>query len=202
MKKAALVFCVVVSLTVLGLGQSPTVTNSTLQKFQQTRLAADRDYRENYARMGFPSPEELERQREVDMADRIELADQLRTARLERDRLAMEWEKMELESAPPVIHTEESPYYNGYYGGGYGVSSGYYGGYGNEGYNSDRRFWRYGRYGRQDGQRFPYGRYPGNRLGYPRVGTGYRATAVGIYPSIDSGQLRFSTGGGRGGRRR
>jgi len=191
MKKAALFFGVVISLAVLGLGQSPTVTNSTLQKFQQTRLAADRDYRENYARMGFPSPEELDRQREVDMASRIELADQLRTARLERDRLALEREKMEFEAAPPII-TEQSPYY-GHYGGSGFYSGGYYGGYGNDGYYSDRRFRGYGRYG----QRYPYGGYPGNRLSSLPILTGYRATAVGVYSSLDSGQIRFSTSGGR-----
>ena len=67
MKKAALIFGLILSLTAIGIGQVRTVTNSTLQKFQEKRLAAERDYRDNYARMGFPSPEELDRQRDTDI---------------------------------------------------------------------------------------------------------------------------------------
>jgi hypothetical protein len=42
--------------------QTKTVTNGDLEQFRQKRLKAERDYRENYEKLGFPSPEELERQ--------------------------------------------------------------------------------------------------------------------------------------------
>lgn len=42
-----------------------TVTNADLEKFRQKRLQAEKDYRENYKRLGMPSPEELE-QREAE----------------------------------------------------------------------------------------------------------------------------------------
>lgn len=42
--------------------QTKTVTNSDLENFRQKRLKAERDYRENYEKLGFPSPAELERQ--------------------------------------------------------------------------------------------------------------------------------------------
>lgn len=98
MRKAALMFGLVISLAVVGFGQR-TVTNSTLEKFEQKRLAAERDYRQNYARMGFPSPEELERQRETDMTARLRLAEQLRRARLERERLELEQRSLDIERA-------------------------------------------------------------------------------------------------------
>ena len=43
-----------------------TVTNTDLEKFKQKRLNAERDLRENYEKLGFPSPEELEKQRKAD----------------------------------------------------------------------------------------------------------------------------------------
>lgn len=96
MKTFTLVLGMVVSLAVVGFGQK-TVTNSTLQKFQQMRLAAERDYRENYARMGFPSPEERDRQRDADMTAQFQLSDQLRQARLESERLQLERRSLDLE---------------------------------------------------------------------------------------------------------
>ena len=86
MKKIAVFLGVVFSLSLVGFGQNRTVTarrnvtNSDLETFRQKRLDAERDYRENYERMGFPSPEELAKQRDDDMADRLQLADQLRQA--------------------------------------------------------------------------------------------------------------------------
>ncbi len=58
MKITALMFGLVFSLTVVGFAQTRTVTNATLSKFTEKRLAAERDYRDNYQRMGFPSPED------------------------------------------------------------------------------------------------------------------------------------------------
>jgi len=46
----------------LAASQTKTVTNGDLEQFRQKRLKAERDYRENYEKLGFPSPEELERQ--------------------------------------------------------------------------------------------------------------------------------------------
>jgi hypothetical protein len=38
-----------------------TVTNADLEKYRQARVKAEEDYRQNYERLGRPSPEELER---------------------------------------------------------------------------------------------------------------------------------------------
>lgn len=68
--------------------QSRVITNDDLAKYRQQREQAERDYRENYARMGFPSPDELARRREKSALEYREYADQLRTQELEAERLA------------------------------------------------------------------------------------------------------------------
>ena len=43
----------------LGISQTRTITNADLEKYKQKRLAAEKELRENYRELGFPSPEEL-----------------------------------------------------------------------------------------------------------------------------------------------
>jgi hypothetical protein len=45
--------------TIAAGAQTRTVTNSDLEKFRQERLKAEEDYRNNYAKRGMPSPEEI-----------------------------------------------------------------------------------------------------------------------------------------------
>ena len=170
MKKAVFSFGLVLALTVVGLSQVRTVTNSTLQKFQQQRLNAERDYRDNYERLGFPSPEELDRQREEDMASRLQLAEQLRQSRLEKERLELEKRSIDLQSVAIDNEIVERQY-DGFYGG-------FVGGFGGFGGFSD------GRFGRRHG-RFPF-RFNSR---------GYRATPVGVYPNEYPGRVRFSPRG-------
>jgi hypothetical protein len=184
MKKAVLCFGVLIALATMGVAQVPTVDNFTLEKFQKQRIAAQRDYQENYARMGFPSPEELDRQRDADMNARMQLADQLRTARLEQQRIDIQNRGLDIQAASIENEREaREASYAGYYGtesqgfgGGYGYGGydGYYpGAYGAGGYN-------YGRYGngRLGRYRNPYG------FGVPwQFPGGYRSTPVGVYPN-------------------
>jgi hypothetical protein len=138
-------------------GQSRTVDNFTLDKFKQQRLAAEKDLRENYAKLGFPSPEELERQRQKDDDEKAELLDKIREERLERERIELERQRIAVEAArsysnqPIVVEGG---------GGDYG--------YGYDGliYSNPR-----GRRGH---------RYRGVRRGdYPA----YRVTPVGVFPA-------------------
>lgn len=49
-----------------------TVTNTDLEKYRQQRLKSEADYRENYKKLGMPSPEELQRreaERQQQLAD-------------------------------------------------------------------------------------------------------------------------------------
>lgn len=73
-------------------GQTKSVTNAQLEKFRQERLKAEKEYRENYERLGMPSPEELERRREQSQKEMEELSAKLRAERLERERIEAEQE--------------------------------------------------------------------------------------------------------------
>ena len=67
-----------------------TVTNMDLEKYRQERLQAERDYAENYDRMGFPSPEELQKQIEKSRQERIALSARLMDDRIQRERIQAE----------------------------------------------------------------------------------------------------------------
>ena len=177
MKKAVVFFGLFLLSATVAAAQVRTITNSTLQRFQEKRIAADREYRNNYERMGFPSPEELDRQRENDMSARLQLAEQLRRARLEKERLELEHRGLDLHAA--AMNDDDEPYdrVGGFYGG-------YFGGIG--GFSSGGGFRR--RHGRFGFDRFaPFG-------------GGYRATPVGIIPDPSRRRIPFfSRGRGRGG---
>ena len=97
-KRLMFILCLSFIATVSAVAQNRTVTNSDLEKFRQKRLEAERDYRENYARLGFPSPEELEKQIEQSRRERTELSARLRAESLERERLNLERQQIEAEA--------------------------------------------------------------------------------------------------------
>jgi len=109
--------------------QSRTVTNADLEKFKQKRLAAERDYEENYEKMGFPSPEELERQLEQSRLAQQQLAARLATERIEREWMQIERDYLAIEQARLALERDAmdaaaaGPYYDGYFNSGY---PGYY----------------------------------------------------------------------------
>ena len=179
MRRIAVVSSVILTLAVLGTAQgnqryyaraSRTVTNTDLDRFKQQRLAAEREYRDNYAELGFPSPEELDRQFEQSRIEREELSAKLREERIERERIAVDRVRAEAELA--AAYSAEQPRADDDYQSIYGVTS--YGGYG--GY--------YGSYGYRFGRRL-FGRSPFLRrsFGGLRYGSvpGYRATPAGVY---------------------
>ena len=91
MKKA--VFCAFgfLMLAVIGgVGQPRTVTNADLEKYRSIRLKAEQDYRENYQKLGLPSPEDLELQRDQDAKESQELSARLRYDRLMREQAEFE----------------------------------------------------------------------------------------------------------------
>ena len=190
MRTAALVFGLIISLTAVSFGQVRTITNASLEKFQQKRLAAERDYRDNYARMGFPSPEELDRQREADMKARLELAEQLRQARLEKERLELERQSLALETAQFEYQTEVDEYDGGLYGG-------YWGGFGGFGGFDGRSGFGRSRHG------FRFRGFPNNRL-LPTIDRStYRFTPFGAIRVPNARPaIVFRSGRGFGGRRR
>lgn len=106
--------------------QTNTVTNSDLEKFRERRLKAERDYRENYERLGMPSPEEIEKQREEDISRTVELGDRLRRERLERELRSIELATLAARNSErgvmfqPIIVSEQGGYFYGstYFRGG------------------------------------------------------------------------------------
>jgi hypothetical protein len=70
--------------------QSKPITNADLETYKQDRLKAEREYRENYAKWGFASPEELDRRREESRVATEQLSAKLRAERLERERFEVQ----------------------------------------------------------------------------------------------------------------
>lgn len=84
-KQAIFVLGAILLLSGLTFAQIRTITNADLEKFRVKRVQAEKDLRENYEKLGFPSPEELERQNEESRRELDEFADQLRQERLIRE---------------------------------------------------------------------------------------------------------------------
>ena len=89
MKRAALWASIALMGVVPAFSQwaSRTITNADLEVYRQERLRAERDYAQNYDKMGFPSPEELAKQLEKSRVDREELATRLASERLQREQI-------------------------------------------------------------------------------------------------------------------
>ncbi|MBK8147228.1 MAG: hypothetical protein IPK58_03155 [Acidobacteria bacterium] len=74
---------ILILIAVIAAGaQTRTVTNSDLEKFRRERIKAEDEYRQNYARRGMPSPEELARIRELKQRELVEFSERLREQRL------------------------------------------------------------------------------------------------------------------------
>jgi hypothetical protein len=118
MKRNLLFFVVFLSVAAGSVvGQTRTVTNADLEKFRQERLKAEKDYRENYARLGFPSPEELQRRSEQSSKETSELAAKFRTEErqrfdAERNRRAARYGNVLLLNTPRQGYS--SPYFYGF----------------------------------------------------------------------------------------
>lgn len=84
--------CAFLSASMTVTAQTKVVTNADLDKYRAERERAAADYRENYAKRGFPSPEELERRNDQDRKVLAETAARVRAERLERERLNAEYE--------------------------------------------------------------------------------------------------------------
>ena len=141
-KRLLFILCLSFIASASAVAQNRTVTNSDLEKFRQKRLEAERDYRENYERLGFPSPEELEKQIEQSRRERSELSARLRAENLERERLNIERQLIESEARRDNFQPQ-TDYYPEYQENGFSgyVPDGFYN-YGNFGYRNNRFYRR------------------------------------------------------------
>ncbi len=113
--------------------EAKVVTNADLEKFKEKRLAAEKDLQENYAEMGFPSPEEIKKQNEESRRELNELADELREERLAREAQEKEAQQGNLNDYYVDDYSTGYPLtregfidYGGYYSSGYYFYNGRY----------------------------------------------------------------------------
>ena len=171
-----------------------TVTNADLEKFRQKRLAAEKDYRDNYEKMGFPSPEELEKQHEQDRKDMSELSARIEKENYDREQQQRATDYWQYQNRMLYNLNNQNAYNgNGYYSpfnaGSYGYSGGYSGyGFSNGYYNNNRKFRRGGGFYNTIAPGTPF-----SALGGVRINTnGIRINTGGV---INSG-IRISAGSG------
>ena len=137
-KKLLVLFAVLLGVSGMAAAQR-SLTNADLEKYREARLRADRDYRQNYEKLGMPSPEELDRRRADHLYEVNQLASRLRTERLEEERLDLQ--RYEAERAARVIASYGVPQSGQFYSDSFIYP---YGGYFNNGRYS--RSLRGGRY--------------------------------------------------------
>lgn len=198
MKKQILLFAgFIFVFAYVAAAQTRTVTNADLEKFRLQRVQAEQEYRQNYQRLGLPSPEELEKQREQNRRELSELSQRLQRENFERAQRQREDEFRQAQIE--YFRTGAMPNYNqGAYNGS-GYSSGYFGSYGGYGfpYGYSNNFYN---------SSFGYNR------GYVNGGNFYQPIAPGtpFFPRgvrINNSGLRINITGGnrppiRGGIRR
>jgi hypothetical protein len=116
-QKLLFVFCFMAATAAICFSQTRTVTNSDLEKYRRDRIKAETDLRENYTRLGFPSPEERARRDAQAAKEREELAARLQREELERERLEAERaaaESRAIQYYPAPQQTQFSPqFYDG-----------------------------------------------------------------------------------------
>jgi hypothetical protein len=165
--------------------QKKTVTNADLEKFRQRRVQSEKEYRENYQRLGLPSPEELEKRREQDGKALAELSERLRKERLEREEKQRD-EEYRRAQYELFLRTYGSQYNQGAYNGNGYYPLGYLGAYSYYGYSNGH-----------------YNNRFGNRRGFGRGGNFYNPIIPGtVFPQqgvrINTGGVRIGiTGGSR-----
>ncbi|MEQ1923222.1 MAG: hypothetical protein ABL952_12010 [Pyrinomonadaceae bacterium] len=125
--KIRVLFLVFIIITATGaaFAQSKTVTNDDLSKYKQERVKAEAELRNNYAKLGFPSPEERARRDAESVKETVELSARLRNERLERERIDAQnaanaqYSAALLRAIQPQNTVEHySPsYFGGYYNG-------------------------------------------------------------------------------------
>ena len=157
-------FVLVSILAFAGFGAAQRqVTNADLETYRDQRIRAQAELRQDYARLGFPSPAELQRREQERNRHIDQLASTLRQQALEETRSYREYESAFASRPQQVIvqQPEEDPYHAGdmidpgYGYPGYGYPSyGYPGVYGYPGYRNpttDRGYDIFGfpRYGRR-----------------------------------------------------
>ncbi|HQU86901.1 MAG TPA: hypothetical protein PKY59_27450 [Pyrinomonadaceae bacterium] len=128
--------------------QTKTVTNASLEKYKQARVKAEKEYRENYQKLGRPSPEEIDRLEAERKRETAELSARLTAERLQQEQLNAIRQHNEAVQRQNYYNNRQvvQPVYQNGYNFGF-PSFGYY--------NNGRGFYNY-----NNVQRFPRQNYP------------------------------------------
>ncbi len=124
--------------------QTKSLTNADLTKYRQQREKAEAEYRENYAKLGFPSPEELAKRRKRSALELGEYSDRLRERNLEIERAVQAQRAASFRYSPNVFVVNEQPAYGNYeyvYPSGYYISRPRRQPYVQPGYFAGGQFW-------------------------------------------------------------
>lgn len=104
LRKLLFVLCFISLMAGASLAQARrTVTNSDLEKYREQRVVAEQALRDEYAKLGFPSPEERARRNVESQQQLLDLSKRLKAERLERERLELEREQLLLMNAPQLF---------------------------------------------------------------------------------------------------
>ncbi len=96
-----------------------TVTNADMEKYRLARVKSDEDYRQNYQRLGLPSPEELEK-RETERQKRLsELSEKLAFRRLQNEYFEQMNARAAAGDTPQIIYLDADGNYGPAYSTGY-----------------------------------------------------------------------------------
>jgi hypothetical protein len=114
-----LIFVLLIVVSVLSVSaQTRPVTNADLEKYRLEREKAERDYRDNYARLGFPSPAELAQRRKKALLEDQVFADKLRAERFEAERRGAGRQRLAAYFVDPTegnsVQALEQPYFWSY----------------------------------------------------------------------------------------
>lgn len=105
-KKLSIIFCLATLSAAVSVAQTKVVTNADLARYKTERLNAERDLRENYARLGFASPEEMAKREAASREEMFDLSARLRRERLEREARRAEAQRV---AAPLVVPVYQTP---------------------------------------------------------------------------------------------
>jgi hypothetical protein len=95
-RRLLFVLCLTSLSSIAGFAQAPrTITNFDLDKYRQQRVAAEQELREDYAKLGFASPEEMSRRNAESEQQLLDLSQRLKAERLESERMQLERDEMQ-----------------------------------------------------------------------------------------------------------
>jgi DNA gyrase/topoisomerase IV subunit A len=133
MKASGLFLVFMLAASVVVSAQTRTVTNNDLKKYKTERERAERELREDYQRLGLPSPEERAKLNEKEAKEMSELAARLRNSRIAQENARRAAEEVTISAQPPVqaivvVESGQPVYYYPWQGGWYRYPGSYMGG--------------------------------------------------------------------------